>query len=216
MRPKKPAPERRTRSKLVKFTPAEWETIAAAASTCAVPMSRYLRDAALGAAPRPRAEHANVLRLVARAATALVQLATRAEASGALPEAATFDSTRRELLELVQRGLGLGDSGVVPRTPSAAAVARSSGGDVERAVPLGPDSAADWNEMDRDFAAAHPAVRPLRERMGDRTTAPSPGGAPVHVPASSDATVPATVPASGSASAPMSAPISVPVSVSAT
>ena len=211
MRPKKPAPERRTRSKLVKFTPAEWETIAAAASTCGVPMSRYLRDAALGAAPRPRAEHADVLRLVARAATALVQLAARAETSGALPEAATFDGTRRELLELVQRGLGLGDTGAAPRM-SGAAVAPSLGADIERAVPLAPASAVNGDDPDHVSAVRHPAARPLSDRARDRTTAPAPGGAPFYAPAG--AHVP--VRASARGSTPASAPMSVPVSVSAT
>ena len=208
MRPKKPAPERRTRSKLVKFTPAEWETIAAAASTCAVPMSRYLRDAALGAAPRPRAEHADVLRLVARAATALVQLAARAEAAGALAEAATFDGTRRELLALVQRGLGLGDAGAAPRM-SGAAGARSPGGDIERAVPLAPAGAANRDDPDHDSALRHPAARPLGARARDRTTAPAPGGAPFHVPPGAHGPLHATVPASGPASAPMSVPVGV-------
>lgn len=199
MRPKKPAPERRTRSKLVKFTPAEWETIAAAASTCGAPMSRYLRDAALGAAPRPRAEHADVLRLVARAATALVQLAARAEASGTLPEAAAFDGARCELLELVQRGLGLGDSGAATRMVSADSVPRSSGGDVERVVPLAADGAARCNEpsqrSDHVSATVNPAACPLGDRTRDRT-APVPGGAPFHGPAGAHAAVPRSIPVS--------------------
>ena len=199
MRPKKPAPERRTRSKLVKFTPAEWETIAAAASTCAVPMSRYLRDAALGAAPRPRAEHADVLRLVARAATALVQLAARAEAAGALPEVAAFDGARRELLELVQRGLGLGDSGTATRMVSADSVPRSSGGGVERVVPLAADGAARCNEpgqrLDHESATVNSAACPLSARPRDRT-ASVPGGAPFHEPAGAHAAVPQAIPVS--------------------
>jgi hypothetical protein len=108
MRPTKAPAERRSRRKLLTFSPAEWDVIAAAAAACGVTPSRYIRDAALGAAPRARAEHADLLRLVARAASALVRLAAVAETRGALPDAAAFDAARDDLLAHVREGLGLG------------------------------------------------------------------------------------------------------------
>ena len=73
MRPPLPAADRRTRRKVVVFSPAEWLVVEQRARECGLTPNRYIRDCAIGAVPKsaPGAAHAPLVRQLARVGTAL-------------------------------------------------------------------------------------------------------------------------------------------------
>ena len=73
-------PPRRTLTKLLRFHPAELAVIAARAQRCGRTPARFIREAALGAIPKPRhhTDRDQLLRDLARIGSSLATLATRA------------------------------------------------------------------------------------------------------------------------------------------
>jgi len=90
-------------------TDAEWEAIVERARACRKPPGRFVRETALGALPKAHRSNADaaLIRELGRSGTALAHLAATARETGALPAAATFETTLAELLAVVRR-LGLG------------------------------------------------------------------------------------------------------------
>ena len=98
------ADERRTRPKLVRYSPAELVTVTDRARVCGRPVACYIREASLGAVPRARHAHANdlVIRCLARAATQLTQLAREAR-ERELPAAASFAAAVSDVLDAIRQ-----------------------------------------------------------------------------------------------------------------
>ena len=73
MRPPLPAAERRTRRKVVLFSPAEWLVVEQRARECGSTPNGYIRDCAIRAVPRAArgAANAPLVRQLARLGTAL-------------------------------------------------------------------------------------------------------------------------------------------------
>lgn len=68
MRPPLPAADRRTRRKVLLFSPAEWLLVEQRARECQRTPNAFIRECAVGAVPRtaPGASHAPVIRQLAR------------------------------------------------------------------------------------------------------------------------------------------------------
>lgn len=108
--------ERRTIAKLIRFAPKELSAIQERAYACGRTPARFVREAALGAIPKPR-RHEDRDRLVlafARVGGQLSVLATRAD-RGALSDAdraqlaEALEQHRATLRLLVERGIAPAD-----------------------------------------------------------------------------------------------------------
>lgn len=99
------APSKRTAASLVRFTAAEFRAVTQRAGECGLPPARFIREVALGAVPKARRAPANaeLIRQLARAGTALQQLARGARERGEAPAAAALEQALAELLEAVRR-----------------------------------------------------------------------------------------------------------------
>lgn len=96
--------EKRTRTKLLRFTPDELQRISERARACGQPTAVYIREVALaGAAPKARRNHREeqLLHQLALTGAKLHQLAQVASAGGSVP-AAELGALRDRLLTLAR------------------------------------------------------------------------------------------------------------------
>ncbi|HWI89035.1 MAG: hypothetical protein HOQ11_08420 [Gemmatimonadaceae bacterium] len=105
--------ERRTIAKLIRFAPGELSAIQERARACGRTPARFIREAALGAIPKPRHRESRdrLLLAFARVGGQLSVLAERADRGG-LTEAdraqlaAALEQHRAIVRTLVERGIG--------------------------------------------------------------------------------------------------------------
>ena len=98
---------RRTCPKLIRFSPDELARVVERALAVRQPPARYIREAALGSAPRPRQSSTTadeVVRRLARLGVLLRDLAPQVHAQDA-ERGAALDAALAELLAVI-RGLG--------------------------------------------------------------------------------------------------------------
>ena len=90
--------ERRTTATIVRWTPAEIETIRYRAAECGRTVARYVRESALGAVPKARrnADLQAVLRELARSGNNLNQLAREANTRELFPDEAKIEAALAE------------------------------------------------------------------------------------------------------------------------
>lgn len=95
MRPPLPAADRRTRRKVLLFSPAEWMLVEQRARECQRTPNAFIRECAVGAIPRtaPGAAHAPLVRQLARVGVLL-------QRSPAPAHAALLDQVRAALARL--------------------------------------------------------------------------------------------------------------------
>jgi Bacterial mobilisation protein (MobC) len=96
--------DKRTAMKLIRFTPAEIEAVAAHARACGQPVARYIRETALGAVPRIRRSQGNaeLIRQLAGLGNNLNQLATVANATGYLPQETALRDAVHAILHAIR------------------------------------------------------------------------------------------------------------------
>ena len=99
------ASEKRTVTRLVRFSPAEFEAVNERARSCGRPLACYLRETALGAVPKVRRTHAadELIRALGRIGNYLNQLAAVANSTGQLPHEVALAEALAELLDAVRR-----------------------------------------------------------------------------------------------------------------
>ncbi|HWG34292.1 MAG TPA: hypothetical protein VN650_09000 [Gemmatimonadaceae bacterium] len=97
-------PQRRDRSKLIRFTASELEIVADRARGCGRPVACYIRDVALGGRPKTTTSTLNGewIRELSRVAIQLCRLRDAAIAR-ALPDAETFGAAVDEIIQLIRR-----------------------------------------------------------------------------------------------------------------
>jgi hypothetical protein len=90
--------------KSVRFTPAEIETVKAAAAAAGMTPGAYIRQTALGATVRQRrgVKADAAIRELSRVGNNLNQLARSYHVSGRVPEPERLDATLTELLEIIR------------------------------------------------------------------------------------------------------------------
>lgn len=96
---------RRTVSSMVRFTPDEWRTIEERARVCGRVPAVYIREAALGAAPRARRvpEHADLIRQLAGLGNTLAALAQVARSGTCEDVAQMTERVLAAVLDTVRR-----------------------------------------------------------------------------------------------------------------
>ena len=89
----------------IRYTDAEWDTIADRARACGQPPARYVRDVSLGVVPKVgRAQlSAPLVHELGRIGNALTTLAARERAAGDQDGAAAIGDTLSELLAIVRQ-----------------------------------------------------------------------------------------------------------------
>lgn len=94
---------KRTAARLVRFTPDELKAVSARAHECGRPVACYIRETALGAAPRAqRAQRsADLIRRLTRLGNRLVELGQAAR-QRELPNAADFEAELAALLDVIR------------------------------------------------------------------------------------------------------------------
>ena len=97
--------ERRTRATIVRWTPTEIETIRSRAADCGRTVARYVRESALGSAPKPKrnADLQAALRELARSGNNLNQLAREAHAYAQFPDEAKIEAVLAEHVATIRR-----------------------------------------------------------------------------------------------------------------
>jgi Bacterial mobilisation protein (MobC) len=104
--------ELRSRTMLVRFTPAEFDRVRTAAQAAGRPLARYVRETALGAVPHARRHHATdeALRHFARIGNNINQLAHVANATDRFPTEARLDTVLAELMAIAHSIAGADDA----------------------------------------------------------------------------------------------------------
>lgn len=89
----------------IRYAPAEWALIVGQARATGRPPARYVREASLGAAPKPRRNRENdeVIHELGRIGTALTHLARVARESGRIVEQRAIETALHELLASVRQ-----------------------------------------------------------------------------------------------------------------
>lgn len=95
--------ERRSLLKTVRFAPREWQLVIQQARAAGRPVSRYIRETSLGAAPRPRRAHLSntVINMLGQIALRLTRLATQARDQH-LAQANEFDEAVSKALDIIR------------------------------------------------------------------------------------------------------------------
>jgi hypothetical protein len=93
---------------LVRFTPAEFDRVRGAAVATGRTMARYVRETALGTAPRAKRHSAtdDALRQLARIGNNINQLAHVANATDRLPTEERLDAALAQLMAIARRVAG--------------------------------------------------------------------------------------------------------------
>ena len=99
--------DNRTVVKLIRFTPAENQTVTEHAHACGLPVARYVRDTALGAIPRVRRSHKNaeIIRQLGSLGNTIQHLASIADATGLLSQ----ETVLRNVLHAILRAISMID-----------------------------------------------------------------------------------------------------------
>lgn len=94
---------RRGCTKLIRFTAEELHAVVDRAAAAGRPVACFIRESAVGQKPKAKPGTLNdtLIRELARVATRLTSLVTSAN-SAALPNAADFDATVRDLLDTIR------------------------------------------------------------------------------------------------------------------
>ena len=103
--PEKGASSTRREPRKIRYSDAEWATIAARARECGKAPARYVREVSLGAVPRTKRSHSNaeLIRELGRVANTLARLASAQSDGAAASEHAPIQHALAELLAVVRR-----------------------------------------------------------------------------------------------------------------